>query len=68
MSDEEILEYFADHDEPVYSAVELGTEWEMTEEGIRQRLNKLTDRGLLETKKPGSSTRVYWLPDSDPQA
>lgn len=60
-----MLKHFKKMTDPVLSAVELeedlGEEWEMGEEGIRQRLNELVAKGELETKKPGSTTRVYWL-------
>jgi len=62
VTDEEILEFFEQHADPVYSAPELEPEWDMTEEGIRIRLNDLVERGELLTKKPGSNTRVYWRP------
>jgi len=61
VTDEEILDRFKNVKDPVLSAVELESIWNMSHEGIRLRLNDLVDDGKLETKKPGSSTRVYWL-------
>ncbi|MFW5968840.1 MAG: hypothetical protein ACOCV2_15045 [Persicimonas sp.] len=68
MSDQQLLSYFKQHDDPVYSVVELAPEFEIGEEGVRVRLNSLVEVGKLETKKPGSSTRVYWLPRDDDSA
>ncbi len=62
VTDEELLDYFEEHDDPVYSVVELAPEYDMGEEGVRVRLNDLAEDGRLKTKKAGSSTRVYWLP------
>jgi len=61
ITDNEIIEYFAEASDPVFSAGECAEDWDMTHEGARGRLNSLVDSGRLETKKPGSRTRVYWL-------
>lgn len=68
VSDKEMLSYFEENTDPVYSAVELELVWDMGEEGIRQRLNDLVDEGQLDTKKMGSSARVYWLPSASESA
>jgi len=64
ITDNEIIEYFAEASDPVFSAGECATDWDMTHEGARGRLNALVDEGQLQTKKPGSRTRVYWLDQS----
>jgi len=61
ITDTEIIEYFATASDPVFSAGECAEAWDMTHEGARGRLNSLVDENELETKKPGSRTRVYWL-------
>jgi len=63
VTDEQLLDFFKEHDDPVYSVVELAPEYDMGEEGVRVRLNDLAKNGRLQTKKAGSSTRVYWLPE-----
>ena len=60
-SDEEVLQLFADNPDPVYFVTELSDELEMTEEGVRKRIEPLVERGLLLSKKPGERTRVYWI-------
>lgn len=64
VNDDEIIEMFRKAREPVFSASECADRWGMSEQGARNRLESLVDRGVLEKKKPGSRTAVYWLPDS----
>lgn len=60
-SDEEILQLFVDNPDPVYFASELAEELDMSEEGVRQRIDSMISDGRILTKKPGERTRVYWI-------
>jgi len=60
-SDEHILRLFIENPDPVYFVSELADELDMSEEGVRQRIEPLVKDGRLLSKKPGERTRVYWI-------
>jgi predicted ArsR family transcriptional regulator len=60
-SDEDLLQLFVENPDPVYFVTELAAELDMSEEGVRQRIESLVEDGRLLSKKPGSRTRVYWI-------
>jgi Fic family protein len=63
VNDNEIVATFREATDPVFSAAECAGLWNMSEQGARNRLEKLVADGVLEKKKPGSRTAVYWLPE-----
>jgi Fic family protein len=64
VKDEGIIQMFQESSDPVFSAPECAERWNMTTEGARGRLESLADQGILEKKKSGHRTTVYWLPGS----
>lgn len=60
-SDEDILQLFVENPDPVYFVTELADEMDMTEEGVRKRIEPLVEDGRLHSKKPGERTHVYWI-------
>lgn len=59
----DILRVFLSSSDPAFTAGEIAAELDVTDEGARHRMNKLVDRGLLEKKKPGQRTVIYWITD-----
>lgn len=60
VSDEQILIEFLLSDDPALVAKELAGPLGMSRQGIHNRLDKLQDREMLHSKKPGRD-RIYWL-------
>lgn len=57
----DILEKMIVTPEPAFIASEFIEDLDYTEEGVRYNLEQLTERGLLDRKKPGSRTVMYWI-------
>lgn len=62
VSDDEILEVFQDTSDPVLTASEVASQLPLSRRGIYDRLQNLEDEGVLESKKVGGRTTVWWLP------
>jgi predicted ArsR family transcriptional regulator len=58
---EKVCYLVATHGEPVVDVSDVYTDMDMTKRGAQERLKKLTEAGYLESKKVGSSARVFWL-------
>jgi len=63
VNDSRIIKTFEESSDPVFSAAECAERWGMSDQGARNRLDSLVEEGVLEKKKPGVRTAVYWLPD-----
>jgi predicted ArsR family transcriptional regulator len=63
ISDEEILDVFRSSSEPVLSTSEVAANFEITHRGVRDRLEKLEEKGVLESKKVGARAIVWWDPE-----
>ncbi|WP_075935920.1 hypothetical protein [Halosegnis longus] len=61
-TDEEILEWMREQDEPAYVASEVATEFEMSTEAMRKRLGSLSEEGCVNRKKATQRTVLWWLP------
>jgi len=60
--DVDLLEVFVSNiDEGAFVPSELGDALDVTAEGARHQMDNLVDRGLLEKKKPGERTVLYWV-------
>jgi DNA-binding MarR family transcriptional regulator len=57
----DILRVFLSSPDPAFVPAEIADELGVTTEGARHQMNRLADRGLLEKKKPGSRTVLYWI-------
>lgn len=62
-ADSEIVAIFEDSDDPAFFAGEIADAIGYTDEGARDRLDKLVQEGVLERKKAGKRSMVYWLSD-----
>lgn len=62
VSDEEILNVFERTNDPILTASEIGEEIEMGRRGVLSRLENLEERGVLESKKVGGRSVVWWYP------
>lgn len=60
VSDEEILAKMNESADAAFTAAELADSFGMTNEGMRNRLRQLAERGVLESKKPGVRTLIWW--------
>ncbi len=63
VSDEEILKIFRQSADPVLTASEVATEIPIKRRSVYDRLVQLEEEGLLESKKVGGRTTVWWLPN-----
>lgn len=60
ISNEDILEAFQRHTDPVLSTAEVAEEFDFSQAGILSRLRDLEEKGWLESKKIGNSN-AWWL-------
>jgi len=62
MSDKDVLRLVALSPDPFVTASELveDSEYE-SRQGMSNRLNKLSEKGLLASRQVGSRSKVYWL-------
>ncbi len=63
ITDEEILAVFRSSADPVLTTGEVASEFEITHRGVRDRLEKLEEEGILESKKVGARAKIWWDPD-----
>jgi predicted ArsR family transcriptional regulator len=62
-TDEEILAVFQSSSDPVLTTGEVASEFDITHRGVRDRLEKLEERGKLRSKKVGARAKVWWDPE-----
>lgn len=62
VSDDEILEIFRESRDPVLTATEVATHLPIQRRSVYERLVRFEDRGILESKKVGGRTTVWWFP------
>jgi predicted transcriptional regulator len=67
IDDLSVLETFLSSSEPAFVPSEVAENLDVTTEGARNRMNKLAERGLLEKKKPGQRTVMYWITEEGTQ-
>lgn len=63
VSDYEIIEFIERNEAPIVTTKEVADYLGFTNKGARQRLYRLSDEGLLESKKV-SNAPAFWLTDS----
>lgn len=61
ISDEEILAVFRDSEDPVLSTGEVTERIPLKRRATYNRLQSLTDEGLLKSKQIGGRNTVWWL-------
>lgn len=59
----DVLRIFLSSTDPAFVPAEIADELDVTTEGARHQMNRLVDEGLLERKKPGPRTVLYWITD-----
>ena len=61
VTDDEIIETMASHQDPAFTTAELASMFNMSAEGIRGRLKDLVESGDVDNKKPTSRTVIWWV-------
>jgi len=59
-----ILKIFVVSPEPAFVPSEVAEKLDVTTEGARHQMDNLVDRELLQKKKPGQRTVLYWITTS----
>lgn len=62
VSDEEILAVFENAEDPVLMADEVAESLTIGRRAVYNRLRDLEKRGILESKKTGARSTVWWYP------
>lgn len=62
ITDEEILEVFRNSPDPVLTASEVADQLPVERRGVLDRLKNLEDEGVLQAKKVGGRSKVWWYP------
>jgi len=60
---EEIIEVFRSYPYPVMTTSEVASNFDLTDRGIRDRIEGLEDAGRLKSKKVGARAKVWWKPE-----
>jgi predicted ArsR family transcriptional regulator len=59
----DVAKVIALHPEPVVASGDVHEQLGLTKDGALDRLNKLAEQGILESKNVGASGKVFWLAD-----
>ena len=62
VSDKEILKFFEDADDPILGTGDVAELLDFSKRGARERLYKLTDKGLIDYRKIGR-VPAFWITD-----
>ncbi|GAB6879348.1 hypothetical protein JCM17823_16220 [Halorubrum gandharaense] len=62
VSDEEILAVFVNAEDPVLMADEVAESLPIGRRAVYNRLRSLEDQGVLQSKKTGARSTVWWYP------
>jgi Fic family protein len=62
--DQDLLDIFVDAEDPVLTAVEVGDILDISQQAAYARLDRAEKEGMLERKKTGSRSVVWWVKDS----
>jgi len=62
VSDEEILQVFRDSEDPVLVASEVAEQVEIGRRAVNYRLENLESKRILQAKRVGGRSTVWWLP------
>lgn len=60
VEDSEIVEHMKHSDDPAFTAGELADHFDMTTNGMRERLTKIKQSGRIRNKKPTARTVIWW--------
>lgn len=67
-TDRELLQAVKLHPDPVVTVQEVSELVALSAPSVHRRLQELGKQGLINRKKPGSRSVVYWLSESGKQA
>jgi len=62
VTDKQLIEIGKAADGPFFTVSEVASETPIDSPAVRERLDQLTEQGVLRVKKPGME-KIYWLPD-----
>jgi len=54
--------------EPVFTAVEIAEDVDVTQQAAHSKLTNLEDRGFVRSKEVGSRARVWWITEEGKRA
>jgi len=60
VEDGQLLSVMVLHPDPVVSAGDVAIHVDIDRPAVNKRLNRLSDRGLVKSKRVGSSAKIYW--------
>ncbi|WP_262177121.1 MarR family winged helix-turn-helix transcriptional regulator [Haloarcula laminariae] len=63
VSRERVLEEFVVSPDPAFITKEIAEKFDVEGETARNWLNGMVEAGLLDRKKPGERTVIYWITD-----
>lgn len=63
ITDSEILSVFRSSSDPVLTTGEVASQLDITHRGVRDRLEKLDEKGDIKSKKVGARAKVWWDPE-----
>lgn len=63
-TDEEILDFFRDAEDLVFSTGEIASALSYSQPGMFKRLSKLEEEGKVESKKLGG-TKAWWISETE---
>ena len=62
VTDKQLIEIAKATDGPSFTVSEVASKTPIDSPAVRERLDQLTEQGVLRVKKPGME-KIYWLPD-----
>jgi len=67
-SDKKYLRAAVMNPDPVFTAVEVADDVDVTQQAAHSKLSGLEERGLVRSKEVGSRARVWWVTDAGKRA
>jgi len=61
VTDKEIVRWMREQADPAFTTAEVADEFDMSDEGMRNRLQSLADEGRIECKKPTPQNVIWWV-------
>jgi len=60
VTDNEIIQWMREQPDPAFTTAEVAEEFDMSGEGMRNRLRNLANEGRIEYKKPTPQNVIWW--------
>ena len=61
VSDEQIINWVDDHNDPIVAAAEVANQFEHSRQWAHARLQQLEDSGKIQKKEAGERSVVWWV-------